>query len=81
MRLTCREEEMIQCDELEMRQIESLLKNMPKEDLRCTKNGKHYKWFCMKEGALQPIFPKITEGLRENFSFPIDSLQKEYYII
>ena len=51
MKLTCSEaNKMIQCNEQEMRQLESLIKKMPKEDLRCAKNGKNYKWFCIKEG-------------------------------
>ena len=59
MKLTCSEaNKMIQCNEQEMRQLESLIKKMPKEDLRCAKNGKNYKWFCIKEGDAATYLPK-----------------------
>ena len=74
MRLTCREaSEIIQSNEQEMKQIESLLKKMPKEDLRCAKNGKNYKWFCMKEGSVATYLPKSNRRFAEKLAL------KKYY--
>lgn len=74
MRLTCSEaNEIIQCNEQEMRQIESILKKMPKENLRCARNGKNYKWFCMKEGCDSIYLPKSNRRFAEKLAM------KKYY--
>ena len=74
MRLTCSEaKDIIRCNEQEMRQIESLIKKMPKEDMRCAKNGKNYKWFCMKEGGATTYIPKSNRRYAEKLA------QKKYY--
>ena len=74
MRLTCSEaKDIIRCNEQEMRQIESLIKKMPKEDMRCAKNGKNYKWFCMKEGDATTYIPKSNRRYAEKLA------QKKYY--
>ena len=74
MRLTCSEvNKVIQCNEKEMRQIESLLKKMPKENLRCSKNGKNYKWFCMEEGSAANYLPKSNRSFAEKLAL------KKYY--
>ena len=71
--MTCNEaNEIIQCNEQEMRQLELLLKKMPKEDLRCAKNGKNYKWFCIKEGVTTYL-PKSNRKLAEKLAL------KKYY--
>ena len=74
MRLTCNEANaIIQCNEQEMKQIESLIKKMPKEDLRCAKNGKNYKWFCIKEGGIATYLPKSNRRYAEKLAL------KKYY--
>ena len=65
---------MIQCNEQEMRQLESLIKKMPKEDLRCAKNGKNYKWFCIKEGDAANYLPKRNRKIAEKLAL------KKYYV-
>ena len=75
MKLTCSEaNKMIQCNEQEMRQLESLIKKMPKEDLRCAKNGKNYKWFCIKEGDAATYLPKRNRKIAEKLAL------KKYYV-
>lgn len=75
MKLTCSEaNKMIQCNEQEMRQLESLIKKMPKEDLRCAKNGKNYKWFCIKEGDAANYLPKRNRKIAEKLAL------KKYYV-
>lgn len=74
MKLTCIEaEKMIQCNEQEMRKIELLLESMPKEDLRCARNGKNYKWFCMKKGCDATYLPKSNREFAEKLAL------KKYY--
>ena len=75
MKLTCSEaNKMIQCNEQEMRQLESLIKKMPKEDLRCAKNGKNYKWFCIREGDAATYLPKRNRKIAEKLAL------KKYYV-
>ena len=75
MKLTCSEaNRMIQCNEQEMRQLESLIKKMPKEDLRCAKNGKNYKWFGIKEGDAATYLPKRNRKFAEKLAL------KKYYV-
>lgn len=74
MKLTCSEaNEMIRRNEREMKQLESLIKKMPKEDLRCARNGKNYKWFCIKEGAGATYLPKSNRVFAEKLAL------KKYY--
>lgn len=74
MRLTCEEaKKIIKNNEREMKQIESLLKKMPSEDLRCAKNGKNYKWYCNKEGSAATYLPKNNKKYAEKLAL------KKYY--
>ena len=74
MKLTCSEaNEIIKRNEQEMRQLESLLKKMPKEDLRCARNGRNYKWFCIKEGCGATYIPKSDRKFAEKLAL------KKYY--
>ena len=74
MRLTCNEaNKIIQCNEQEMMKIESYLRKMPQEELRCSKNGKNYKWFCIKEGEGATYLPKSNRKFAEKLAL------KKYY--